>query len=71
MGRRNWAASAGSCIKVWPRNTAGPRSVPAHNREVRFLLARGWTLEQVERGSRADDKASEAAMEDRKKQGYF
>jgi hypothetical protein len=26
--------------------------VPARNREVRFLLARGWTLEQVERGSR-------------------
>jgi len=27
-------------------------SVPAGNREVRFLLARGWTLEQVERASR-------------------
>jgi GNAT superfamily N-acetyltransferase len=27
-------------------------SVPADNREVRFLLARGYTLEQVERGSR-------------------
>jgi GNAT superfamily N-acetyltransferase len=27
-------------------------SVPAGNREVRFLLAQGWTLEQVERGSR-------------------
>jgi len=25
----------------------------------------------TERGSRADDKRSEAAMEDRKKQGYF
>ena len=25
----------------------------------------------TERGSRADDKASEAAMEDRKKSGYF
>jgi len=25
----------------------------------------------TERGSRADDRASEAAMEDRKKQGYF
>jgi len=25
----------------------------------------------TERGSRADDKSSEAAMEDRKKQGYF
>lgn len=27
-------------------------SVPAGNREVRFLLARGWTLEQIARGSR-------------------
>jgi GNAT superfamily N-acetyltransferase len=27
-------------------------SVPRGNREVRFLLTRGWTLEQVERGSR-------------------
>jgi sulfate adenylyltransferase subunit 2 len=26
---------------------------------------------QTERGNRADDKRSEAAMEDRKKQGYF
>jgi sulfate adenylyltransferase subunit 2 len=26
---------------------------------------------QTERGTRADDKRSEAAMEDRKKQGYF
>jgi len=42
------------------RDAPGPRltpptgfgSVPAGNREVRFLLARGWTLEQVERGSR-------------------
>ncbi|MES1212302.1 MAG: GNAT family N-acetyltransferase, partial [Leifsonia sp.] len=27
-------------------------SVPSGNREVRFLLTRGWTLEQVERASR-------------------
>ena len=26
---------------------------------------------QTERGTRADDKRSETAMEDRKKQGYF
>ena len=26
---------------------------------------------ETERGTRADDKRSEAAMEDRKKQGYF
>src|SRR5690606_19018353 len=27
-------------------------SLPANSRETRFLLARGYTLEQVERGSR-------------------
>jgi len=40
-------------------------SVPAGNREVRFLLARGWTLEQVERGSRfalPGDPATLAAL---------
>ncbi len=29
------------------------------------------TADVTERGTRADDKASEAAMEDRKKAGYF
>lgn len=29
------------------------------------------TMKQTERGNRADDKRSESAMEDRKKQGYF
>jgi sulfate adenylyltransferase subunit 2 len=29
------------------------------------------TTRTTERGSRADDKRSETAMEDRKKQGYF
>ena len=28
-------------------------------------------LRETERGNRADDKRSESAMEDRKKQGYF
>jgi GNAT superfamily N-acetyltransferase len=37
-------------------------SVPAGNREVRFLLARGWTLEQVERGSRFALPADEEAL---------
>src|SRR4029079_17204128 len=32
------------------RAATGFGSVPRSNREVRFLLARGWTLEQVERG---------------------
>ena len=29
------------------------------------------TMRQTERGNRTDDKRSENAMEDRKKQGYF
>ena len=37
-------------------------SVAAGNREVRFLLARGWTLEQVERGSRFALPADPAAL---------
>lgn len=37
-------------------------SVPADNREVRFLLACGWTLEQVERGSRFALPADPAAL---------
>lgn len=37
----------------WPAAT-GSGSVPAHGRDVRFLLARGYRLEQVERVSRLD-----------------
>ena len=35
------------------------------------IIAEIASARVTERGSRADDKASEAAMEDRKKQGYF
>ena len=35
------------------------------------ILAEIAAARVTERGSRADDKTSEAAMEDRKKQGYF
>jgi sulfate adenylyltransferase subunit 2 len=38
---------------------------------VEDILAEIAAARVTERGSRADDKASEAAMEDRKKQGYF
>ena len=37
-------------------------SLPAGNREVRFLLARGWRLEQVERGSRFALPPNRAAL---------
>jgi len=42
---------------------------PADN--VDDIIAEIAAARVTERGSRADDKASEAAMEDRKKQGYF
>lgn len=29
------------------------------------------TMRETERGNRSDDKRSETAMEDRKKEGYF
>lgn len=41
-------------------------SVPAGNREVRFLLDRGWRLEQVERGSRIGLPIDAADLERRR-----
>jgi len=38
---------------------------------IEDIIAEIAAARVTERGSRADDKASEAAMEDRKKQGYF
>ena len=35
------------------------------------IVAEVASLRQTERGNRADDKRSENAMEDRKRQGYF
>ena len=35
------------------------------------IVAEVASMKQTERGNRADDKRSESAMEDRKKQGYF
>jgi GNAT superfamily N-acetyltransferase len=37
-------------------------SVPLHNPEVKFLLDRGYTLEQVERGSRLELPVDEASL---------
>ena len=34
-------------------------------------IIRKWPVHQTERGNREDDKRSESAMEDRKRQGYF
>jgi sulfate adenylyltransferase subunit 2 len=35
------------------------------------VIAEVAAARQTERGTRADDKRSETAMEDRKKEGYF
>ena len=50
--------------RIVPPTGAG--SVPAENREVRFLIARGWRLEQVERGSRIALPADLADLEARR-----
>jgi sulfate adenylyltransferase subunit 2 len=39
--------------------------------DLEEIIAEVASARQTERGTRADDKRSEAAMEDRKKQGYF
>lgn len=44
----------------------GAGSVPAENREVRFLLDRGWRLEQIARASRFALPADRAELESRR-----
>jgi len=46
---------------VWESNAA----------TLEDIIAEVSMARQTERGGRADDKRSETAMEDRKKQGYF
>ena len=50
-----------SCTGVWR----------SHAATVEEIIEEVATTRQTERGGRADDKRSETAMEDRKKQGYF
>ena len=38
---------------------------------VEKIIAEVASLKQTERGNRSDDKRSDSAMEDRKRQGYF
>lgn len=46
-------------------------AVLSEAKNVEEIIAEVATARTTERGSRLDDKRSEAAMEDRKKQGYF
>ncbi|MBP6805035.1 MAG: sulfate adenylyltransferase small subunit, partial [Chloroflexi bacterium] len=46
-------------------------AVASTARTLDDIVAEVAAARVTERGARADDKRSEAAMEDRKKQGYF
>jgi sulfate adenylyltransferase subunit 2 len=46
-------------------------AVESHASTLDEIIQEVASARQTERGTRADDKRSEAAMEDRKKQGYF
>ena len=50
-----------TCTGVWPSEA----------QSVEDIIMEVSTARQTERGGRADDKRTETAMEDRKKQGYF
>ena len=50
-----------TCTGVWKSEAA----------TVEDIIEEIATTRLTERGGRADDKRSETAMEDRKKQGYF
>ena len=50
-----------TCTGVWESSAT----------TVEEIIQEVATARQTERGGRADDKRSETAMEDRKKQGYF
>ncbi len=50
-----------TCTGVWPSEA----------QTVEDIIKEVSTARQTERGGRADDKRTETAMEDRKKQGYF
>ncbi|WP_222845783.1 sulfate adenylyltransferase subunit CysD [Flavilitoribacter nigricans] len=50
-----------TCTGVWPSEA----------QSIEDIIKEVSTARQTERGGRADDKRTETAMEDRKKQGYF
>ena len=53
------------------REIAGTGSDTVRGSTVDEVIAEVAAARQTERGTRADDKRSETAMEDRKKEGYF
>ena len=56
---------------LYPRVLFEPSPVFKAGRPEDYIIGEVSAARVTERGTRADDKASEAAMEDRKKAGYF
>jgi sulfate adenylyltransferase subunit 2 len=46
-------------------------AVESNATKIEDIILEVAAARETERGTRADDKRSEAAMEDRKKEGYF
>ncbi len=46
-------------------------AVPSHASKIEDIILEVAAARETERGTRADDRRSDAAMEDRKKEGYF
>ena len=46
-------------------------AVVSNATQIEDIILEVAAARETERGTRADDKRSEAAMEDRKKEGYF
>jgi sulfate adenylyltransferase subunit 2 len=46
-------------------------AVESNANQIEDIILEVAAARETERGTRADDKRSEAAMEDRKKEGYF
>ena len=69
---RERGAEALRSLKVHTKFVPDWDRLPTLDRSyVDDIIAEIAAARVTERGSRADDKSSEAAMEDRKKQGYF
>jgi sulfate adenylyltransferase subunit 2 len=80
-----WMATAPSIIEALPGERLENRlirfrtigdisctgAVESSAANIQEVIAEVAAARVTERGTRADDRRSEAAMEDRKKQGYF
>jgi sulfate adenylyltransferase subunit 2 len=65
----NWEEKTVRCRTIGDMTCTGVSESQASTMEE--IIEEVATTRVTERGGRADDKRSEAAMEDRKKEGYF